>query len=185
MAGTPQWTPWGGVPPFADDPRRACAGTPVDVFFPAGGGASGLAAAKKICRRCPLVDDCAAWAIPQVALKGIWGSLTEPERERIRAGVAPWPQPVRQSKPAPPRGKPPKPKVAKAPSVEDTERRLAAGRAAAAARTAQRMAKVADLAATGMMIKDMAALTGYSSRTVNRYLKMLRNQAHPNGDVAA
>jgi WhiB family transcriptional regulator, redox-sensing transcriptional regulator len=60
----------------ADDP---------DVFFlPAGASATDVEAAKKICRSCQLVQQCAEWAIPRADLVGIWGATTAAERQAAR-----------------------------------------------------------------------------------------------------
>jgi WhiB family redox-sensing transcriptional regulator len=73
----------GGIPPFADHPDRACADHPdPNLWFPEGG--SNGSPAKAICRKCPLVDTCAAFAIPQPRLCGVWGGLTEADRDRLR-----------------------------------------------------------------------------------------------------
>ncbi len=169
MSGHAQWPViWGEMPPFADHPGRACKTVDTDLFFAEGEGArKATAAAKAICSRCPIRDECAAWSIPQVALRGVWGGLAEPDRERARAGTT-----------LPP-------KVTRPPTAEETERRIAAGRAAAAARTARTAAEIGDLAAVGLDVTHIMALTGHSRRTVHRYLKMLREQARPNGEVAA
>jgi WhiB family redox-sensing transcriptional regulator len=73
----------GGTPPFADDPDRACADHPdPNLWFPEKG--SNGARAKTICRKCPLIDACSEFAIPQPRLWGVWGGLNDADRERLR-----------------------------------------------------------------------------------------------------
>ncbi len=52
-----------------------------DAWFPTTPGM--LRDAKAICNACPVITACAAYAIP-LPLYGIWGSLTEGEREALR-----------------------------------------------------------------------------------------------------
>lgn len=40
--------------------------------------------AKAVCRRCPVIDECAEWAFDNDERYGIWGGLTEDERARMR-----------------------------------------------------------------------------------------------------
>jgi WhiB family transcriptional regulator, redox-sensing transcriptional regulator len=73
----------GGIPPFADHPDRACADHPdPNLWFPEGG--SNGAPAKAVCRTCPLIDACAAFAIPQPRLWGVWGGLNDEDRRQLR-----------------------------------------------------------------------------------------------------
>ncbi len=73
----------GGTPPFADHPDRACANHEnPNLWFPEGG--SNGAKAIAICRGCPLIDACAAFAIPQPRLYGVWGGLNDADRARLR-----------------------------------------------------------------------------------------------------
>jgi WhiB family redox-sensing transcriptional regulator len=51
------------------------------------------AEAKKVCDRCPVIEQCAQWALATRQSYGVWGGLTEDERasllrRRRRAGVA-------------------------------------------------------------------------------------------------
>jgi len=45
-------------------------------------------AAKDICRRCPALTDCRAYAMDHPELEGIWGAMTEKERRQARKGTA-------------------------------------------------------------------------------------------------
>jgi WhiB family redox-sensing transcriptional regulator len=71
--------------------RGACRTTPTWVFFPTRGDP--LDAAKGVCARCAVRQDCADYAVPHADLKGVWGGLSEMERRRIRSGAALPPSP--------------------------------------------------------------------------------------------
>ena len=79
---------------WADHPDRPCANVPLATFFPEkkrtgrrGGVDAGykaaVAHAKHLCSTCPVLDDCRAHAIAHEQW-GIWGGLTETEREAAR-----------------------------------------------------------------------------------------------------
>jgi WhiB family redox-sensing transcriptional regulator len=77
-----------GPPPVATWPEQACLGTDTRVFFPGneGGGRNRVleAMAKRICRRCPALEACKAYALPIKDLGGIWAGLNENERMHMR-----------------------------------------------------------------------------------------------------
>jgi WhiB family redox-sensing transcriptional regulator len=77
-----------GPPPVDRWPLQACRNTDTRVFFPGkeGGGRDwGLERlAKSICQRCAAMRQCRAYAIPIADLGGIWGSMNENERTRVR-----------------------------------------------------------------------------------------------------
>lgn len=58
----------------------ACRGMNPDVFFPARGEPT--AAAKAICRECPVQTECAAYGMGEKF--GIWGGNSERERRTLR-----------------------------------------------------------------------------------------------------
>ncbi|MFI6274526.1 WhiB family transcriptional regulator [Streptomyces sp. NPDC050988] len=67
--------------------RAACLRVDPDLFFPI--GVSGLTleqvdAAKVVCARCPVVEQCLAWAVQVGQVEGIWGGTTESERRAMR-----------------------------------------------------------------------------------------------------
>lgn len=72
--------------------QQACYGQPTDEFFPnvpIAGRRSALAelqiaAAKELCRRCPFIHDCLAYALDRPSTWGIWGATTEDERADLR-----------------------------------------------------------------------------------------------------
>lgn len=57
-----------------------------DLWFPRSGWCSvrDMEKAKTICRRCPVQAPCLQWAMDAREPYGIWGGLTEQERERLR-----------------------------------------------------------------------------------------------------
>lgn len=79
----------------------ACTSQDPDLFFPIGTGAIAevqAAAAKAVCRRCPVMAACREWALdhPKEASAGVWGGASEQElksarstrtHQRYRAGI--------------------------------------------------------------------------------------------------
>ena len=73
--------------------RADCQNLPTDIFFPQP-GRLGVAQAKqalKICRSCPVREECLAYAMsfPDRSLPGIWGGTTERERSRLHHVATP------------------------------------------------------------------------------------------------
>jgi transcription factor WhiB len=68
----------------------ACVDTDPDSFFPEPGPgiSQDIAAAKRVCARCPVRSQCLAYALEHHEPEGIWGGLTPPERRRLRLGGA-------------------------------------------------------------------------------------------------
>ena len=60
-------TRFGDASPETWPEQRLCAEIPTDVFFPERGDREVLRAARAICRGCPALARCAAWAAPLVA----------------------------------------------------------------------------------------------------------------------
>lgn len=59
-----------------------------ELFFPVGHETSAtvkaqLAEARKVCANCPVLEQCREWAIPREAF-GVWGGMSENEREEAR-----------------------------------------------------------------------------------------------------
>lgn len=76
---------WG--PGRADWTHQAlCSGRDTEVFFPEGD--QPVIVAKSICQRCPVRADCLAHALRTDERYGIWGGLTEHERDLLREGIA-------------------------------------------------------------------------------------------------
>ena len=67
--------------------RAACRAEDPELFFPVGGtGAAMLQqeAAKRVCRRCPVMATCREWAVENHQESGIWGGLNEDERRALK-----------------------------------------------------------------------------------------------------
>ncbi|MFJ6935723.1 WhiB family transcriptional regulator [Streptomyces sp. NPDC101132] len=62
--------------------RGACAGVDPDLWFPDSGVSS--AAAKRICSGCPVREECQAFAFDSGEHYGVWGGLSEKERQSVR-----------------------------------------------------------------------------------------------------
>jgi WhiB family transcriptional regulator, redox-sensing transcriptional regulator len=52
-----------------------------EVFFPSTG--SGVVAAQKICRRCPVAEQCLDYALEHRIEFGVWGGVSERGRRRV------------------------------------------------------------------------------------------------------
>jgi WhiB family redox-sensing transcriptional regulator len=63
-----------------------CAQTDPDAWFPEPG--EGGRAAKKICNRCPVRNECLEYALRTNQQAGIWGGVGEHERQRLRRRTA-------------------------------------------------------------------------------------------------
>jgi WhiB family transcriptional regulator, redox-sensing transcriptional regulator len=65
--------------------RGACTEQTASLFFDDGRGSTARhQAAKAICRLCPILHDCRAYARADPTLEGIWGGETEDERRTAR-----------------------------------------------------------------------------------------------------
>ena len=81
-------------PKFRRDPRESawierarCIGEDPELFFPVGSSAPAIAQtarAKAVCRQCPGIEACLAWALDTCQDAGVWGGLDEEERRVIR-----------------------------------------------------------------------------------------------------
>lgn len=69
-----------GRQPWMKD--RKCSGSVQHLFFPAKGVSAQQA--KMICAECPVFQQCARFALEDHGLIGVWGGMTEGERDRIR-----------------------------------------------------------------------------------------------------
>ena len=76
---------WGQLPSLEEVLRRpswmelaACAGMPIDVFFPAQGQTA--AAARAICSTCKVQPECLNYARADSDTMGFWGGTSERER---------------------------------------------------------------------------------------------------------
>jgi WhiB family redox-sensing transcriptional regulator len=63
--------------------RAACVGEDPELFFPVGTEGPALrdiAAAKRVCARCPVIVECLDYALGSGQLSGVWGGTHEDER---------------------------------------------------------------------------------------------------------
>ncbi|MGP4048945.1 WhiB family transcriptional regulator [Streptomyces sp. 2A115] len=64
----------------------ACVGEDPELFFPVGTTGPALrdiAAAKRICARCPVAAPCLDWALDTGQTSGVWGGTGEEERAAL------------------------------------------------------------------------------------------------------
>jgi WhiB family redox-sensing transcriptional regulator len=66
--------------------RAACASADPELFFPisySGPALRQVARAKAICARCPIRQECLRYAVDAGSIQGVWGGMTEGERQRL------------------------------------------------------------------------------------------------------
>lgn len=72
--------------------RAACKTADAEaIFFPVSTTDVTIAAAKEICRSCPVIDACARFALERREPHGVWGGMSEKER---KAALKPRPVPM-------------------------------------------------------------------------------------------
>lgn len=64
--------------------RSACREVDTAIFFPDTGDEVATAAAKAVCRTCPVREACLDFALLTRQNDGVWGGLDEDERRRVR-----------------------------------------------------------------------------------------------------
>jgi len=67
--------------------RAICRDEDPELFFPVGHSGPALrqiAEAKSVCRRCPVVGECLAWALNSGQDHGVWGGMSEDERRALK-----------------------------------------------------------------------------------------------------
>lgn len=69
-----------GVPDWRKS--ALCAQADPEAFFPDGGGST--RAAKRVCGRCDVRAKCLDYALTEDIRGGVWGGLSEGERQRLR-----------------------------------------------------------------------------------------------------
>ncbi|WP_280863727.1 WhiB family transcriptional regulator [Streptomyces sp. SAI-144] len=71
--------------------RAACVGEDPELFFPVGTQGPALrdiAAAKRVCTRCPVTPECLDMALSGGQTSGVWGGTCEQERDALlRDGI--------------------------------------------------------------------------------------------------
>jgi len=56
-----------------------------DMFFPHPSDRAGIAAAKEVCNSCNFITECLSYAVRHPELQGVWGGLTQRQRETLRS----------------------------------------------------------------------------------------------------
>ncbi len=71
--------------PWASDPSRHCAPGKVapEIFFPDSRTDYASAPALQACQWCPVRQPCRDYALAHPGLHGVWGGLTQADRDRI------------------------------------------------------------------------------------------------------
>jgi WhiB family redox-sensing transcriptional regulator len=67
--------------------HASCTHEQPELFFPVGTTGPALAqtaVAKQVCRRCPVLTECLAWALTTGQDFGVWGGTSEDERRALR-----------------------------------------------------------------------------------------------------
>ena len=67
--------------------HAACRDFDCDLFFPngtTGGFADDIAAAKRLCAQCPVIEPCLNFALVSNQEFGVWGGTSEDERRQLR-----------------------------------------------------------------------------------------------------
>lgn len=75
-----------GAGPWVTDPGRHCAPGKIedpDIFFPDSRADDAIQPALNTCRRCPVRPQCRDYALATPGLYGVWGGLTQGERDRM------------------------------------------------------------------------------------------------------
>lgn len=62
----------------------ACLGMNPELFFPGRGDTGTLNEAKRVCRECPVQEQCLEYSFRHHELWGVWGGTSERERRRLR-----------------------------------------------------------------------------------------------------
>lgn len=62
--------------------QAVCGQVDPDLFFPETGSATKVP--KDICAVCPVRQQCLAWALKHDIRHGVWGGLSDQERQRLR-----------------------------------------------------------------------------------------------------
>lgn len=70
-----------------------------DRWFVPPGDRYGIAAAKAICRRCPVAPECLAEAMADPSIVGVWGGTGEGERAKLRVTMPRQPKDIQHGTP--------------------------------------------------------------------------------------
>jgi WhiB family transcriptional regulator, redox-sensing transcriptional regulator len=83
---TPTVSTVAALPPHFGDPRAACRRENPEMFYPDRFDDEQADAAKAVCRRCPLISTCLAYALRYEPDHGVWAATTPAERRAIAKG---------------------------------------------------------------------------------------------------
>lgn len=61
-----------------------CRGMDPNLFHPGKGGNDLADAAKQVCARCQVRDECLAYALDNNFAQGVWGGTSDRDRRRLR-----------------------------------------------------------------------------------------------------
>lgn len=67
--------------------RAVCKDEDPELFFPVGNSGPALlqiAEAKSVCRQCPVISTCLAWALESGQDAGVFGGMSEDERRALK-----------------------------------------------------------------------------------------------------
>ena len=93
-------TPHGPDRPDDWRDRAECKDDPIpDLWFVTPSDHHGIAAAKAICRRCPVAAECLAEALADPSIVGVWGGTSEAERAKLRVAMPRQPKGIRHGTP--------------------------------------------------------------------------------------
>jgi len=67
-----------------DTTNALCKEIGSDIFFPERHEAYLTRYAKRVCERCPLIQECREYAVKNTDLVGIWGGTSTLERDNLR-----------------------------------------------------------------------------------------------------
>lgn len=65
--------------------RALCDGADPEIFFTGGEARNAYSIARKWCALCPVVTECGEYAITNNIQYGMWGGMSEAERQRVAA----------------------------------------------------------------------------------------------------
>lgn len=63
--------------------QAACAELDPEIWFPQPGDTASVHEAKKVCFGCPVMNDCARYALQTRQMTGVWGGLSEQQRNTL------------------------------------------------------------------------------------------------------
>jgi WhiB family transcriptional regulator, redox-sensing transcriptional regulator len=67
-----------------------CAEIDPELFFPKKGSIYESTVAKRMCRKCPIIEKCLEYALKDPEIKGIWGGTSEQQRYKLRNRSGKW-----------------------------------------------------------------------------------------------